>query len=68
MRPIKVLTRSALVCAFLVFTPMTFSSEGGLEDNLACSEEQSGPSCAREIDSVCTAGSEPVMNWYTKAN
>ncbi len=67
MRPIKVLTRSAAVCALLLLTPVTLTSEGGLEDNLACSEEQA-PECVREIDSVCTAGPKPVMNWYTKAN
>ena len=68
MRPIKFVTRSALVCSLLLFTPLTFSPAGGLEDNLACSEEQQGQTCAREIDSVCTAGEKPVLNWYTKVN
>ena len=67
MRPLKLVTRSAMVCALLLLTPITFTSAGGLEDNLACSEEQDG-GCAREIDSVCTSGSKPVMNWYTLAN
>jgi hypothetical protein len=56
-----------MVCALLLLTPITFTSAGGLEDNLACSAEKDG-GCAREIDSVCTAGSKPVMNWYTLAN
>lgn len=65
MRPIKLVTRSAVVLGLLVFTPVTFSAEGGIEDNQACSREKD-PDCVREIDSVCTAGSEPILNYYTK--
>jgi hypothetical protein len=65
MRPIKLVTRSAVVLGLLVLTPVTFSAEGGIEDNQACSREKD-PDCVREIDSVCTAGSEPVLNYYRK--
>jgi len=65
MRPIQLLTRSALVCTLLVLTPLTFTAEGGLQDNQACSKAK--PDCLPEIDSVCTAGSSPVMNYYTKS-
>jgi hypothetical protein len=66
MRLIKLVTRSAIVCALLVLTPLTFTAEGGVDDNLACSEEQK-PDCKRQIDSVCTAGSKPAMHYYTVA-
>jgi hypothetical protein len=66
MRLIKLVTRSALVCALFVLTPLTFTAEGGVDENLACSREQT-PDCKRQIDSVCTAGSKPVMNYYTVA-
>lgn len=66
MRPIKLMTRSAVVLGLLVLTPVTFSADGGIQDNQACSREKD-PDCVREIDSVCTAGSEPVMNYYTKS-
>ena len=66
MRPIKLVTRTAVVCGLLVLTPVTFSAEGGIQDNQACSREKS-PNCLPEIDSVCTAGSSPLLNYYTKA-
>jgi hypothetical protein len=62
----KLVTRSALVCTLFVLTPLTFTAEGGVDENLACSEEQK-PDCKRQIDSVCTAGSKPTMNYYTVA-
>lgn len=65
MRPIKLITRSAVVLGFLVATPLTFSADGGLQDNQVCSKEKE-PDCVREIDSVCTAGSQPLLNYYTK--
>ena len=65
MRLIKLVTRSAVVCSLLVLTPLTFTAEGGLQDNQACSKAK--PDCLPEIDSVCTAGSSPVMNYYTKS-
>ena len=65
MRPIKLVTRSAVVLGLLVLTPVTFSADGGIQDNQACSREKD-PDCVREIDSVCTAGSQPIMNYYTK--
>ena len=65
MRPITLVWRSAIVFSLLVLTPVTFSGDGGFEDNLACSSEKK-PNCYREIDSVCTAGSAPVWNYYTK--
>jgi len=64
MRPIKLVWRSAIVLSLLVLTPVTFSGDGGFEDNLACSSGKK-PNCQREIDSVCTAGSSPVWNYYT---
>jgi len=66
MRLIKFVSRSALVCGLFVLTPVTFSPDGGVRDNLACSEEKK-PDCEREIDAVCTAGSKPMMNYYTKS-
>ena len=66
MRLIKLVTRSALVCALFVITPVTFSAQGGVQDNLACSR-QHGADCQREIDSVCMAGSADVWNAYTVA-
>lgn len=65
MRLIKLVTRSTLVCTLLVLTPLTFTAEGGIQDNQACSRER--PDCLPEIDSVCTAGSDPIMNYYTKS-
>ncbi|MGB5301821.1 MAG: hypothetical protein WBP17_01580 [Gemmatimonadota bacterium] len=65
MRPMKLVTRSAVVFGLLVLTPVTFSADGGIQDNQACSREKD-PDCVREIDSVCTAGSQPVLNYYTK--
>jgi hypothetical protein len=65
MRPIKLVTRSAVVLGLLVLTPVTFSADGGIQDNQACSREKE-PDCIREIDSVCTAGSKPILNYYTK--
>ena len=65
MRPIKLVTRSAVVFCLLVLTPVTFSADGGIQDNQACSREKD-PDCVREIDSVCTAGTQPVLNYYTK--
>jgi hypothetical protein len=65
MRLIKLVTRSALVCSLLVLTPLTFTAEEGLQDNQACSRQR--PDCLPEIDSVCTAGSDPIMNYYTKS-
>ena len=65
MRPIKLATRSAVVFGLLVLTPVTFSADGGIQDNQACSREKD-PDCVREIDSVCTAGTQPVLNYYTK--
>jgi len=65
MRPIKLVTRSAVVLGLLVLTPVTFSADGGIQDNQACSREKD-PDCVREIDSVCTAGSQPLMDYYTK--
>ena len=65
MRPIKLVTRSAVVFGLLVLTPVTFSADGGIQDNRACSREKD-PDCVREIDSVCTAGTQPVLNYYTK--
>jgi len=65
MRPIKLVTRSAVVFGLLVLTPVTFSADGGIQDNQACSREKD-PDCVREIDSVCTAGTQPVLNYYTK--
>jgi len=65
MRPIKLVTRSAVVLGLLVLTPVTFSADGGIQDNQACSREKE-PNCVREIDSVCTAGTKPIMNYYTK--
>lgn len=66
MDPIKLVTRSALVCALLVLTPVTFTPATGVQDNLVCSREADAD-CKREIDSVCTASGTPVMNYYTKA-
>jgi hypothetical protein len=65
MRPIKLVTRSAVVFGLLMLTPVTFSADGGIQDNQACSAEQD-PDCVREIDSVCTAGSKPLIHHYTK--
>ena len=65
MRPIKLVTRSAIVFGLLVLTPLTFSPAGGIQDNEVCSTEKD-PNCVREIDSVCTAGSHPVLHYYTK--
>ena len=65
MRPIKLVTRSAVIFGLLVLTPVTFSADGGIQDNQACSREKD-PDCVREIDSVCTAGTQPVLNYYTK--
>jgi hypothetical protein len=65
MRPSKLVTRSAVVFGLLVLTPVTFSADGGIQDNQACSREKD-PDCVREIDSVCTAGTQPVLNYYTK--
>jgi hypothetical protein len=65
MRPVKLLTRSAVVLALLLLTPLTFSAEDGVHENQVCSKDQ--PDCQREIDSVCTAGPKPVLNYYTKA-
>ena len=65
MRPIKLITRSAVVFGLLVLTPLTFSPAGGIQDNEVCSREKD-PDCVREIDSVCTAGSTPVLHYYTK--
>ncbi|MCL7960309.1 MAG: hypothetical protein M8861_08970 [marine benthic group bacterium] len=65
MRPIKLVTRSAVILGLLVLTPVTFSADGGIQDNQACSREKD-PDCIREIDSVCTAGSTPILNYYTK--
>ena len=65
MRPIKLVTRSAVVLGLLVLTPVTFSAEEGIQDNQACSREKE-PDCVREIDSLCTAGSEPILNYYRK--
>ena len=65
MRPIKLVTRSAVILGLLVLTPVTFSADGGIKDNQACSREKD-PDCIREIDSVCTAGSKPILNYYTK--
>lgn len=58
--------RVAIAFALLLLTPLTFQTGEGIERNMACSEQHQGPTCAREIDSVCTAGSKPVMHWYTK--
>ncbi len=65
MRPIKLVSRAAIVFGLLLLTPVTFSGDGGFEDNLACSAEKKA-NCVREIDSVCTAGSAPAWNYYTK--
>jgi len=65
MRPIKLITRSAVVFGLLVLTPLTFSAEGGIQDNEVCSRDKD-PNCVREIDSVCTAASPPIMHYYTK--
>ncbi len=65
MRPIKLVTRTAVVCGLLVLTPVTFSAEEGIQDNQACSKEKQAD-CVREIDSLCTAGSSPLLNYYTK--
>ncbi len=65
MRPIKLVTRSAVVLGLLVLTPVTFSAEDGIQDSQLCSKEKEAD-CIREIDSVCTAGSHPIMNYYTK--
>jgi len=67
MRLIKLVTRSAVVCSLFMLTPLTFTTEGGLQDNQACSKSKQRPDCLPEIDSVCTAGSAPVMNYYTKS-
>ena len=65
MRLTKLVTRSALVCTLLVLTPLTFTARGGLQDNQACSRQRAD--CLPEVDSVCTAGSDPTMNYYTKS-
>jgi hypothetical protein len=65
MRPSKLFARSAVVLTLLLLTPLTFSAEDGVRENQACSRDQ--PDCQREIDSVCTAGPKPVLNYYTKA-
>lgn len=65
MRPIELVWRSAIVFSLLLLTPVTFSGNGGFEDNLACSSEKKA-NCYREIDSVCTAGSAPAWNYYNK--
>jgi len=51
----------------LVLTPLTFSAGGGVADNMACSKEEE-PDCVREIDSVCTAGGQPLINHYRRAS
>jgi hypothetical protein len=58
------ITRVAMAFAMLLLTPLAFKAGEGVERN-SCSAQADGPTCAREIDSVCTAGSTPVMNWYT---
>lgn len=58
--------RVVMAFAMLLLTPLAFQGGEGLERNLACSRSQDGPTCAPEIDSVCTAGSQPAMNWYTR--
>lgn len=66
MRSRKALTaRVAMVLAMLLLTPLAFKSGEGIEPNLACSREHNNPNCQREIDSVCTAGGAPIMNYYT---
>lgn len=60
-------TRAALAFAMLLFTPFAFTAGDGVQRNTACSAEEEGPTCAREMDSVCTAGSKPVLDWYTRA-
>ena len=65
MRPTKLFARSAVVLALLLLTPLTFSAQEGVQENQVCSKDQ--PECQREIDSVCTAGPKPVLNYYTKA-
>jgi hypothetical protein len=65
MRPIKLVTRSAVVFGLLVLTPLTFSPEGGIQDNEVCSREKD-PNCVREIDSVCAAATPPILHYYTK--
>jgi hypothetical protein len=66
MRPIQMVARTAVVCGLLVLTPVTFSAEQGIQDNQVCSKEKEAD-CVREIDSVCTAGSAPLLNYYTKS-
>jgi hypothetical protein len=59
--------RTAICFGLLLMTPLAFADSGGLEPNLACSRAKTD-NCAREIDSVCTAGSRPTWNYYTKAD
>ena len=60
-------SRVALAFAMLLLTPIAFKAGDGVQRNTACSAEEEGPTCAREIDSLCTAGSKPVLHWYTRA-
>jgi len=66
MRPIKRVTRTALLLILFVLTPLTLSRSRGVEQSEVCSAER--PGCVQEIDSVCTAGGKPVINYYNKSS
>lgn len=61
----RLIVRSAILCSLMILTPVAFSSSDGLRRNTACSEGQQ-PDCVPEIDAVCTAGSMPLPNHYTR--
>jgi hypothetical protein len=66
MRYVPWLVRAVALAAMLVFTPVGYRSAEGLHRNRACSAEHAG--CTPEFDSICTAGGEPVMNFYNRTS
>jgi hypothetical protein len=66
MRPIRRVTRTAVLFAVLTLTPLALSPTRGIEDNEVCSAEH--PGCVQELDSVCTASGKPVINYYNRSS
>lgn len=66
MRSVPWLVRAVALAALLTLTPFAYHPAGGLRANRACSAEH--PGCTPEIDSICTAGPRPVLNFYNRSS
>lgn len=66
MRPTKWLIRGVALAVLLALTPIRIDPVQGVQEKTVCSKEH--PGCMPEIDSLCTAGEKPVMNYYNRSS